>query len=266
MKTALITGASSGIGKAFAEELAQRNYNLVIVARSESALIELKEKLESQYQITVNVIVQDLSLTHGSEAIFNQVKSQNITVDLLINNAGFGDYGRFGDRILQKQLDMIQVNISTLVELTHLFLEEMTQRKDGEIINVGSIAGYQPLPYLSVYAATKAFVLSFSEALWAEYKDYGIKVLALCPGPTQSNFPLVAEFPDSGSFDDNKKNSLTTPEEVVKNALLALEKQQPNIVTGGIGNQIIVNIGRFFPREFILQGVEKQFRQKQKKE
>lgn len=261
MKTALITGASSGIGKAFAEELAQRNYNLVIIARSQSALIELKEKLESQHQITVTVIVQDLSLTHGSEAIFNQVKSQNITVDLLINNAGFGDYGRFGDRILQKQLDMIQVNISALVELTHLFLGEMTQRKNGEIINVSSIAGYQPLPYLSVYAATKAFVLSFSEALWAEYREYGIKILALCPGPTKSNFFEVAEFGNMPGF-ENSKNTLITAEEVVKNSLSALEKQQPNIVTGGIGNQIIVNLGRFFPREFLLRSVEKQFSKK----
>lgn len=263
MKTALITGASSGIGKAFAEELAQRQYNLVIIARSQSALIELQETLESQHQVKVTVIVQDLSLPHSSEAIFNEVKSQNITVDLLINNAGFGDYGRFGDRNLQKQLDMIQVNISALVELTYLFLEEMTQRKNGEIINVSSIAGYQPLPYLSVYAATKAFVLSFSEALWAEYKEYGIKVLALCPGPTKSNFPIIAEFPNLAGFDDSK-NSITTAEEVVKNALLALEKQQSNIVTGGIGNQIIVNLGRFFPREFILRGVEKQFSQNRK--
>jgi uncharacterized protein len=261
MKTALITGASSGIGKAFAEELAQRKYNLIIIARSQSTLVELKEKLESQHQITVTVIVQDLSLTHSGEAIFNQVKSQNITVDLLINNAGFGDYGRFGDRNLQKQLDMIQVNISALVELTHLFLGEMTQRKNGEIINVSSIAGYQPLPYLSVYAATKAFVLSFSEAVWAEYREYGIKVLALCPGPTKSNFFEVAEFGNIPGF-ENSKNSLITAEEVVKNALSALEKQQPNIVTGGIGNQIIVNLGRFFPREFLLRSVEKQFSKK----
>ncbi len=263
MKTALITGASSGIGKAFAEELAQRNYNLVIVARSQSALTALKEKLESTHQITVTVLVQDLSLPHGGQSIFNEVKSKNITVDLLINNAGFGDYGKFADRTLQKQLNMIQVNIAALVELTYLFLGEMTKRNSGEIINVSSIAGYQPLPYLSVYAATKAFVLSFSEALWAEYKEYDIKVLALSPGPTKSNFPEVAEFPNSSSFNDSK-NSLTTAEEVVKNALLALEKQQSNVVTGGVGNQIIVNLGRFFPREVIVSGVEKQFRQKNK--
>lgn len=261
MKTALITGASSGIGKAFAEELAQRNYNLIIVARSNSLLLELKEKLESQYPIKVKVICQDLTVSGAGEIVFNQVKQDNIFVDLLINNAGFGDYGRFTDRVLQKQLDMIQLNITALVELTYLFLTEMKSQGRGEIINVSSIAGYQPLPYLSVYAATKAFVLSFSEALWAEYKAYGIKILALCPGPTESKFPEVAEFTNFPGMEDSNKNAIAKAEDVVKNALSALEKSQANVVTGGIGNQIVVNLSRFFPRELIVNGVEKQFRQ-----
>ncbi|MGI0480980.1 SDR family NAD(P)-dependent oxidoreductase [Geminocystis sp. CENA526] len=260
-KTALITGASSGIGKAFAEELAQRNYNLIIVARSNSLLVELKEKLESQYGIKVTVICQDLSLPRAGESIFNQVKQENIFVDLLVNNAGFGDYGRFTDRTLSKQLDMIQVNITALVELTYLFLQEMKTQGKGEIINVSSIAGYQPLPYLSVYAATKAFVLSFSEALWAEYKSYGIKILALCPGPTESKFPEVAEFTNFPGMEKGNQSSIAKAEDVVKNALSALEKSQANVVTGGIGNQIVVNLSRFFPRELIVSGVEKQFRQ-----
>ncbi|BAQ66504.1 SDR family oxidoreductase [Geminocystis sp. NIES-3709] len=260
MKTALITGASSGIGKAFAQELAQRNYNLIMVARSKSLLLELQEKLQSEYSIKVKVICQDLSISHAGEAIFKEVKQDNIFVDLLINNAGFGDYGRFIDRDLQKQLNMIQVNISALVELTHLFLTEMKQEGKGEIINVSSIAGYQPLPYLSVYAATKAFVLSFSEALWAEYKSYGIKILALCPGPTESKFPEVAEFTNFPGMEGNQ-NGIAKAEDVVKNALSALEKSQANVVTGGIGNQIVVNLSRFFPRELIVKGIEKQFRQ-----
>lgn len=255
-KTALITGASSGIGKAFAEELAKRNYNLIIVARTTEALNNIKKYLENKHQISVKVITQDLTLPNACEDIYEQLKQENITINLLINNAGFGDYGLFGDRPLDKQLKMIQLNISALVALTHLFLEDMKKRKGGDIINVGSIAGYQPLPYLSVYAASKAFVLSFSEALWAENRDFGINILAFCPGPTESNFGKVAEFTP------NQKNgdlSLAKAEDVVKDALDALSKKKSNCVTGGLVNQIIVNLPRFLPRELLLKAVKKQF-------
>jgi len=257
-KIALITGASSGIGKAFAEELAQHKYNLIIIARTKTALEELKKELESKHNINVKVIVQDLTLPNACQDIFNEVKQENLIVDLLINNAGFGDYGTFCDRPLEKQLNMIQLNISALVELTHLFLQEMKVRKEGEIINVGSIAGYQPLPYLSVYSASKAFVLSFSEALWAENQHLGINVLALCPGPTESNFGKVAEFESQNNMDTN----LASASEVVKEALVALKKQKSNSVTGGVINQIMVNLPRFLPREIILNAVETQFKKK----
>ncbi len=260
MSIALITGASSGIGKAFAEELAQRQYDLIVIARSLDQLTALKEQLESQHKIKVFVITQDLSLPHAGQTIFEQVQQQNLQVDLLINNAGFGDYGKFGDRSLDKQLNMIQVNISAVVELTHLFLPQMRARKKGQIVNVSSIAGYQSMPYLSVYAATKAFVLSFSEALWAEYQHDGIHILALCPGPTESQFPKVAEFPQA-SFEQNKSlNSIPKSEDVVKEALSALEnKNKPNLVTGGFANNIIVNLSRFLPREAIIKMVKQQF-------
>ena len=259
MRTALITGASSGLGKAFTEELAQRQYNLVIVARSEDKLQQIKLQIERQHQVSVDLIVQDLSLPHASQSVFKQVTEKGLTIDLLINNAGFGDYGTFSDRPLDKQVKMIQLNITALVELTHLFLPSMQQRKRGGIINVSSIAGYQPMPYLSVYAATKAFVLSFTESLWAENKNSGISILALCPGPTESKFFEVAEFPQSFA-NQNGNTSLTPASEVVKEALKALEKNQANVVTGGLGNQVIVNLSRFLPREMLVSGVEKQFR------
>ncbi len=154
---------------------------------------------------------------------------------------------------------MIQLNITALVELTHLFLTDMKKRGAGAIVNVASIAGYQPLPYCSVYAGTKAFVLNFTEALWAENKDSGVRLLVVCPGPTESNFFVAAEFPQT--FSGGAQN-YTTAEEVVQDTLKALEKDFSTLVTGGFGNQFIVNLPRFFPRDTIVSLVEKQFKPK----
>ncbi len=258
MQTALITGASSGIGAAFAAELAKQQTNLVLVARSEDKLNQLADRLRQTAPIQVEVLVADLTQTGANQAIFDQVSQKGLTIDLLINNAGFGDYGAFSDRPLAKQLKMIQLNILALVELTYLFLPGMKRQGSGSIINVGSIAGFQPLPYMSVYAATKAFVLSFTEALWAENRPFGIRVQALCPGPTSTNFPTVAEFPNSMSFSGPQK--LATPEEVVTQSLEALAKNESTVVTGGLGNQLIVNIPRFLPRDTLVSAIEKQFK------
>jgi short-subunit dehydrogenase len=186
MTTALITGASSGIGETFARELAASNTDLVLVARSQAKLEELATELSGKYQIKTTVIPQDLTQPAAGQVVFETVQAQDLRIDTLINNAGFGDYGAFSDRPLGKLLAMVQLNITAVVELTGLFLPSMQERKQGAIINVSSIAGFQPLPYMSVYAATKAFVLNFSEALWAENKDLGVKILAVCPGPTLS--------------------------------------------------------------------------------
>ncbi|XTZ11927.1 MAG: SDR family NAD(P)-dependent oxidoreductase, partial [cyanobacterium endosymbiont of Rhopalodia inflata] len=156
------------------------------------------------------------------------------------------------------QVEMIQLNIVALVELTYLFLSEMQQRGTGNIINVASIAGFQPVPYLSVYAATKAFVLSFSEALWAENKGTDINILALCPGPTDSNFFNVADFPDS--FINKNNSSLTLAKEVVKDAFKALKNRKSNTIPGGFSNQFLVNSSRFLPRELLVNVIEKHFR------
>jgi uncharacterized protein len=258
MKTALITGASSGIGTAFAQELAMRQINLILVARSQNKLYQLAEKLQHQVPIKVEVIVQDLTEQQAAKKVYDTITEKGLNVDFLVNNAGFGDYGAFTQRELSRQAEMIQLNIVALVELTYLFLSEMQQRGTGNIINVASIAGFQPLPYLSVYAATKAFVLSFSEALWAENKGRNINILALCPGPTDSNFFEAADFPDS--FTNKNNGSLTSAKEVVKDALKALENRKSNTVPGGISNQFLVNSNRFLPRELLINIIAQKFR------
>ncbi len=258
MKTALVTGASSGIGATFARELASKKIDLILVARSQAKLEQLATELATQHQIKTTVIVQDLTEPAAGQALFQQVQAQGLTVDLLINNAGFGDYGAFSDRSLFKQLEMVQLNITVLVELTGLFLPVMQKQGSGGIINISSIAGFQPLPYMSVYAATKAFVLNFTEALWAENKQSGVNILAVCPGATESEFFKRADFPDS--FGGGDASNMTSSETVVKEALKAMDKKQSTIVTGGIANQLLVNIPRFVPRDLLVKAVEKQFK------
>ncbi len=258
MTTALVTGASSGIGETFARELAAKKTDLVLVARSQDKLEKLAIDLSNKYQIRTSVISQDLTEAQAGQLVFDTVQEQNLTVDLLINNAGFGDYGAFGDRPLSKQMAMVQLNISAVVELTGLFLPLMQQKRAGAIINVSSIAGFQPIPYMSVYAASKAFILNFSEALWAENKDLGVKILAVCPGPTESEFYNRADFPDSATGLNGM--TMASAEKVVKESLKALDKAQSTVVAGGFANQIIVNLPRLVPRNFLVDIVGKQFK------
>jgi hypothetical protein len=258
MKTALVTGASSGIGATFARELASKKIDVILVARSQAKLEQLAIELATQHQIKTTVIVKDLTDPAAGKAVFEEVQAQGLTVDLLVNNAGFGDYGVFSDRSLFKQLEMVQLNITVLVELTGLFLPVMQKQGSGGIINISSIAGFQPLPYMSVYAATKAFVLNFTEALWAENKQSGVNILAVCPGATESEFFKRADFPDT--FGNGDASSMASSETVVKEALRAMDKKQSTVVTGGIANQLLVNIPRFVPRDLLVNAVEKQFK------
>ena len=258
MKTALVTGASSGIGETLARELASKNQNVILVARSQAKLEQLAMELSSKYQVATEVIVQDLSAPAAGQAVFDAVQTRGLEVDLLVNNAGFGDYGAFCDRSLSKQMTMIQLNIMALVELTGLFLPLMQAKRDGAIVNISSIAGFQPIPYMSVYAATKAFVLSFSEALWAENKDLGVRVLVACPGPTESEFYDRADFPDSATGLNGM--TMASTEKVVQEILTALDKGQSTVVAGGFANQIIVNLPRLVPRDFLVSAVGKQFK------
>jgi uncharacterized protein len=257
MSTALITGASGGIGKAFAEELAERKTNLVLVARSEEKLNQLAKKLKEKYQIQVDVIVKDLSELGATGEVFDIVKNKELTIDLLINNAGFGDYGEFAERDGERQIKMIQLNIIALVDLTHKFLPLMQQKRSGSIINVSSIAGFQPIPYISVYAASKAFILSFSQSLWAENRSYGVRVLCVCPGPTETSFFTEAKFPPTMAA---KTQKITSPEEVVKDALVALEKGESLVVSGGFVSKLIPQLSKLAPRQTLVTMLEKQFK------
>lgn len=258
MATALITGASSGIGAVFAKKLAQRGYDVVLVARSEDKLHTLANQLQQQHSIVAMVISQDLTQPSAAETIFAQLEQRGIQLDLLVNNAGFGTYGDFATTDLAVLTDMIQLNVQAVVSLTYRCLPGMRSRRSGSILNIGSTASFQPLPYFAVYAATKAFVLSFSEALWHECKPYDIKVLAVCPGPTETNFFKVADFPDS--LEGQVGQNYASPEAVVDEALQALEQGRSNVVAGGLMNQVMVNASRFLPRETLTSAVGRLFK------
>lgn len=196
--TALITGASGGLGLEFAKILAQKNYDLVLVARNEGRLYALKNEFETKYGITVYVCAADLSVKDAALDVFNFTLEHELDIDVLINNAGFGDAGSFAERDWQKQYEMIQVNITALMQLTHCFLKPMIKRGRGKILNLSSVAAFSAGPDMSVYYASKAFVLSFSESIAEEVKGTGVTVTALCPGPTATGFEKSASM-GSGS-------------------------------------------------------------------
>ena len=257
MAVALITGASAGIGAEFAEQLAQRGYDLVLVARSPDKLQAIADTVSQQRHVKATVIVQDLTTPDAAAKVMAQLEQQQLQPDLLVNNAGFGTYGEFADGELSTYLNMIQLNTMVLVDLTYRCLQSMKQRQTGSILNIASTAAFQPIPYFAVYAATKTFVLSFSEALWFECKPHNIKVLGVCPGPTETQFFKTAEFPDS--LGESVGQNYTSPQAVVSDALQALDKGQSNVVTGGLTNQLLVNAGRFLPREALTGAVGRMF-------
>lgn len=187
-KTALITGGSNGIGLELAKVFAREGYDLILVARGQSNLDSASMQLLQKYRVSVKTIAKDLAKIESAKEIFEQLASEHIKVDALVNNAGFAVYGRFDEQKIEDLLNMINLNINTLVYLTHLFLPQMIESKNGKILNVSSTAAFQPGPLMAVYYASKSFVLPFSEALRAELKDHGIAVTALCPGPTKTNF------------------------------------------------------------------------------
>lgn len=257
MSTALITGASGGIGKAFAEELAAQNTNIVLVARSEEKLNQLAKYLQEQHKIQVEVVVADLTEPGATDSVFNAVTAKGLTIDTLINNAGFGDYGDFAKCDRERQVKMVQLNVLALVDLTHRFLPGMRERGCGNIINVSSLSAFQPIPYISVYSASKAFILNFSQALWAENRFSGVRVLVVCPGPVETNFFIEAKFPPALAA---KTNKISTSEEVVHASLKALERGDSMVVVGGFTTHFISQLSRFVPRKMLLNILEKQFK------
>ena len=244
-QTVLITGASSGIGAAFAEELATLGNSLILVARTEATLVALAEKLRQAYGVAIEVIALDLAKEGAPEQLFAECSIRGLQVDVLINNAGFGSYGIF-EKIDPMRLHAeVMLNAVAVLDLTRLFLPSMLRKGNGAVINVASTAAFQPDPYMAVYGATKAFVLSFTEALWEENRQRGIQCLALCPGPTETAF-----------FTDFKVDSATlgkrdTPELVVKEALKALAEGKPFIVPGS-WNVMRSTLPRFVSRRRLL--------------
>ena len=226
-KTALITGASSGIGKEFAKLHAARGGDLVIVARSKDKLNELKKDLENKYNIKVMVIVKDLSLSNAAQEIYDEVKAANITIDYLINNAGFGGRGEFHVRSMEQDIQMIQVNVMTLTRLTKLFLSDFVKRGDGKILNVSSTAATMPGPLQAVYYATKAYVTSFSNAIWQEIKGTGVTITTLMPGAMDTGFAKASDMVNTPLF-----SKTVSPVNVAKDGYEGMLKGKLNVISG----------------------------------
>jgi uncharacterized protein len=246
-KTALITGASGGLGKEFARIHASKGGNLVLVARSADKLEALKFELEKQYGVSVYVIGKDLSDQYAPKTVYDELKAKQIQVDYLINNAGFGDFGLFAETEWEKQLDMINVNVTCLTYMTRLFLPEMIKNKSGKILNIASTAAFQPGPTMSVYFATKAYVLSFSEAIANELKGTGVTVTALCPGATETGFKVAAALDNSNLF---KGNQIATSKEVAEFGYHKMMEGK-TVVIHGVMNNLMAQSVRFAPRNMV---------------
>jgi short-subunit dehydrogenase len=255
MKVTLITGASGGIGEAFARNLARKRQNLVLVARSENRLHEICDELMLQYGITAHYVAVDLNDFEADQRLFDETEKHGMEVDWLINNAGFGSMGEFTELSLERELEMIGLNVMVLVALTHRYLKGMRARKRGTIINVSSAAGFQPIPYMATYAATKAFVTSFSEAIAEENRQFGITVTALCPGPT-----------DTGFFETAKAipfSAMQTADEVVETGLRAVERKK-SLVISGWTNYLKAHAATFVPNSLVTKFISGVMRPKLK--
>jgi short-subunit dehydrogenase len=243
-KTALITGASSGLGKEFARQLADKDYNLVLVARRENLLKDLARKLS---QVKVNVFAIDLTAENAIEDLIKYLADENLSVHVLINNAGFGDYARFDKADIGKLQNMIDLNIKALTDLMYYISQQMIRRKSGYILNVASTAAFQPGPMMATYFATKHYVLALSEAVAYEWKADGLKVSALCPGPTKTEFFNQADMNNSTMM---KNIKLPSAEEVAAFGLEGLFKGK-TVAVHGFLNRFLVFVGRLAPRNII---------------
>ncbi|MDR0415019.1 MAG: SDR family oxidoreductase [Prevotellaceae bacterium] len=192
--TTLITGASGGIGCELAKLFAAGGHNLILVARSEDKLLALREALEKQHGVSVAAIAKDLSASGAAAELFDETQSKGLLVDVLVNNAGFGDFGSFLDADIAKLKNMVDLNAAALMQMTYLYAGEMRKRGSGRVLNIASMVGLTAVPYFSVYAATKAFVLSFSQAVGEELRGTGVSVTALCPGPVATGFEAAANI------------------------------------------------------------------------
>jgi hypothetical protein len=249
---ALVTGASAGIGWALAEQLARGGANLVLTARRRERLDQLAGKLAAEHGTRAEVLAVDLGRPEGPAELFAATEGKGIEVDLLVNNAGFGRYGEFHQVALDRFLEMVQVNVTAVVELTHRYLAGMVARRRGDILIVASTAAFQPVPYITCYAATKGFDLLFAEGLAEEVRRYGIRVCALCPGPTETEFGQVASQP-SHSF-----RYAETAEKVARAGLHALEAGKTYVISGWL-NYLQIHAERLAPRPFVARSAAAVF-------
>ena len=241
----LITGASSGLGYEFCKLFAKDGNNLVLVARRKELLDKYASELSAKYGISVRVIAKDLSLEKSPDEIFNTLRTENIKLSALINNAGFGYKGSFEEIRLDIDMDMIKVNMLCLVKMTKLFLNDIIESNDGGILNVASTAAFQPGPFMAVYFATKAFVLSFSESLAEELSKTDVIVSTLCPGPTKTEFQGRANMNEAVLF-ESKLIPVMSAESVAKKGYEGFIKKK-RVVIPGIFNEIGVNISKITP-------------------
>jgi hypothetical protein len=252
---ALVTGASAGIGVALARELAVGGANLVLTARRQDRLEKLAQELSAAHKIRTDVFAADLAQPGAPQQIYAYTAAKQINVDILINNAGFGAYGEFATMEPQRLLDMVQVNCSAVVYLTRLYLPNMLQQRRGDVLIVASTASFQGVPYISTYAATKAFDLIFAEGLAEEVQPYAVRVCALCPGSTESEFLEVAGQSGVASARRNRE----TAEKVARVGLRALAAGKSYVISGA-GNYFGAQSQRLVPRRFVTRIAAKMFR------
>ena len=255
---ALITGASSGIGAEFARRLASRGMHLVLTARRKELLEKLAEELHTRHGTKTEIIAGDLTDAAEPQRLCEAIAAKGIAIELLVNNAGFGWVGTIQETEQPRMRDLVQLNIAAMTELTYRLLPAMLERGHGGIINVSSVAAFQPVAYMPAYSASKAFVLHFSEALWAESRDRGVTVTALCPGTTQTDIFDVANVP--GWL---KKHRYSTPEDVVKGAIKALERGKQFVIPGW-KNWLITFGVRLARRKMVVLQSMKFFRPRKK--
>jgi uncharacterized protein len=250
-RTALITGASSGIGLELAKVFSEYRYDLVLVARSKDKLLEIKKELEKN-KTKVTILVTDLTKPGAPTDIHNVIHKENIFIDVLVNNAGTGTYGLFSKTDVNEEIKMIQLNITSLTHLTKLFLPEMMARKKGKILNVASTAAFVPGPYMAVYYASKAYVLSFSEALAEELKGSGVSVTCLCPGPTRTGFQKTAHIEETGLIKGKEIMNAALVARLAYDGLVAKKR----IVIPGLKNKIAAIAPRLMPRKMLTKIVK----------
>ena len=256
-KWALVTGASAGIGMALATQLASEGTHLVLTARRQARLDSLAEKLISVHRIRIEVFATDLAQPAAPQQIYDYTRQKQIEIDLLINNAGFGQYGELPTVETQRLLDMVQVNCVAVVHLTRLFLTDMVARKRGDVLILASTASFQAVPYISTYAATKAFDLLFAEGLAEEMRPHGIRVCALCPGSTESEFHAVAG-------QEEFSRAPETAEKVARTGLRALAEGKSYVISG-FGNYLGVQSQRVVPRPMVARIAANLFRPDKRK-